>query len=526
MWIFVCICIIKGNNNQTNEQGEEADAGAATTNEQVEEAAATPAPATDDEGEEADADAAAPATVQTGEGVLAPLSILIPHPAVKLAVSPVSSRSPPPLPRVPQLRSLAWSVVMGPIAQSMPPSTRVKMGLLETTVSATLPTNSSASSMDMEPPPARLSPDHMTMWGKMIRASRGLPEPAPKPRTSTPSPPIYSNTLMPPCLPDFLGDISLDEAGQDDALGRGNATREALSEAALVEEEWLENDMGDGVGLEDIGTGGSTMVAGAGMDQGAGLTNMNGTGQEAGMGQQGVGPSTIGKGLGRSSLDFGMGLGVGQSGCEYRMGQGLAPSTVGVQSSFAPMAGSPLALNNGGGARPALTPQLMGGAAARRHLPFAAAAPQEAAAAAPAMRVNEDAWLSEAYTVPPRAFADTVAHIATRKLFQATVPIEEIFNFVVSLREQYQGIYSPGSKTTLTKQVITNLNNHRLFTLLQDVFTSPTTRGPFTGNQERFLIAAQIICQSKSAGTLLMGFLSGRDSGKIRDKLSKVFHVP
>ena len=51
MWIFVYICIIKDNNNQTNEAVEEADAGAAATDETVEEtdagAAAMPAPASD-----------------------------------------------------------------------------------------------------------------------------------------------------------------------------------------------------------------------------------------------------------------------------------------------------------------------------------------------------------------------------------------------------------------------------------------------------------------------------------------------
>ena len=35
IWIFVCICIIKGYNNQTDEQLKEADAGAAATNEPV-----------------------------------------------------------------------------------------------------------------------------------------------------------------------------------------------------------------------------------------------------------------------------------------------------------------------------------------------------------------------------------------------------------------------------------------------------------------------------------------------------------
>ena len=48
MWIFVYICIIKDNNNQTEETLEQADAGAAATDEPVEEgdagAAATPSP--------------------------------------------------------------------------------------------------------------------------------------------------------------------------------------------------------------------------------------------------------------------------------------------------------------------------------------------------------------------------------------------------------------------------------------------------------------------------------------------------
>ena len=51
MWIFVYICIIKANNNHTDEPVEQDDACAAPTNQPVDEAdagaAATPAPATD-----------------------------------------------------------------------------------------------------------------------------------------------------------------------------------------------------------------------------------------------------------------------------------------------------------------------------------------------------------------------------------------------------------------------------------------------------------------------------------------------
>ena len=57
---------------------------------------------------------------------------------------------------------------------------------------------------------------------------------------------------MHPPLPDFVVDISLDEAAQYEAVGMGNATGDALSEAALADEGWMDNGMGDGAGLQDI----------------------------------------------------------------------------------------------------------------------------------------------------------------------------------------------------------------------------------------------------------------------------------
>ena len=199
----------------------------------------------------------------------------------------------------------------------------------------------------------------------------------------------------------------------------------------------------------------------------------------------------------------------------------MGSAEMGVQSPFEPMAGSPLALHNGGGAGPVLTPQLMGGSALPLNygagvggagpLPIAAkvlALPNEAAAQA--VNDDDDAWLSKYYTLPPVALAQTIEFIALdRPLADENVQSQESFEFFKSVRVEFQRVYARRGKTNLTAEAKTRLQYSPLFTLLKHA------TGAFTGDQERFLIAAKFICHSHGAATQLLSCLTDRKSKKL-----------
>ena len=216
MWIFVCICIIKGNNNnQTDEEGEEANAGAAEIDEQVEGDAG--AAATNEQVEEAAAAAAAAtpaaATHAPATDVSAPLPANCP-------VSPALS-SPP--------RTWAPDNVMEALLYAgrgfePRPSTPVQRAA---PIINTLPDNSGAlrAFTPVTPPkgPPPIPPKiYVTMMKAAMNRPLGLvPQPSAKPGTSTLAA-SSSHTPMSP-LPQ-PADASLGEAALDEVGGRGNAT--------------------------------------------------------------------------------------------------------------------------------------------------------------------------------------------------------------------------------------------------------------------------------------------------------------
>ena len=514
MWIFVCICIIKGNNNQNGVQVE-VDAGAAATNEQVEEAAA--------------AAAATPAA------------------ATDCPVSPASSSPPRTPPPNDAMEALLYAGRGLPPRRSTPAQPAEPISNTLPHVSGALGAFSPVTPPKGPPPP--MTPNHVFMLKAAMNRPLGLvPQPSAKSGSSTLAA-SSSHTPMSP-LPQ-PADASLGEAALDDAGGMDNATGDASGQMAIgtgagVSDVEEANDQEAGVGNMDFGIG-QQGDGRATMGSGSGFPSLGSV-----MGQQGFGQSTMGSGSGFPSLGSVMGQ------------QGFGQSTMGVQSPWPPMAGCPLApqpvgvfshpsnytagLGGASASRtlpfPGFSPHPyiyaagLGGASASRSLTYASAPPQGAAAAPPqgaaaappqgaatappqgaAASLHSDAWLKKSYIVPPNAFADTIEFINAEEHLTPTVPIAEIFAFAMLLRATYRDNFTPGVKLTPTLDFKEKVNNSRLFVLLQD----PKPLGPFTGDQVCFLIAVRFICQSTSAATQLMGFLTNRDKGKIGMRVAKLF---
>ena len=367
-------------------------------------------------------------------------------------------------------------------------------------------------------PPPPMTPNHVLMLKAAMNRPHGLvPRPSTKPGTSTLAA-SSSNTPM-STLPQ-PADASLGEAALDEVVGRGNAT-------------------GDGTGQMAIGTGAGVSDVEEANDQEAGVGNM-----DFGIGLQGDGRATMGSGSGLPTLGCVMGQ------------QGFGRVTMGVQSPWPRMAGCPLApqpmgvfahpfnfavgLGGASASRsltfPGFSPHPfnyeagLGGAAASSSMSFAPAPPKGATAAPPqgataappqgaAAALHSDAWLRKAYVVPPSAYIDTIQYIEAQEQVTPSVPIAEIFAFAMLLRATYRDKFIPGVKLLPTDEFKALLNNSHLFALLLD----PKPPGPFTGDQVCFLIAVRFICQSTSAATQLMGFLTNRDKGKIGMRVAKLF---
>ena len=88
-----------------------------------------------------------------------------------------------------------------------------------------------------------------------------------------------------------------------------------------------------------------------------------------------------------------------------------------------------------------------------------------------------------------------------RPLAPATDHIELFIEFVKAVREAYRKLYFPRRKTRLPDAPKTALQNPPVFTLLKH------STGPFSRDQERFLIAAKFSFQSKPACSHLLGCL-------------------